>query len=116
HKENWTARLFLARGDGSTRTFQLPDKDIVQSSVAVYMGKVFTKAVKHGKAKGADAVEYYSKFLKVSNAPDGSRDYVEGKDWRRNPDLPNNLIDWSPAGKEPGVGATYYVTYAPLSQ
>src|SRR5205807_10106914 len=50
------------------------------------------------------------------NAPDGSPDYAEGKDWRRNPDLPNNLIDWSPGGKEPAVGATYHVTYAPLSQ
>ena len=45
HKENWTTRLFLARGDGSTRTFKLPDKDIIPSSVTVYMGKVFTKAV-----------------------------------------------------------------------
>src|SRR5207302_772790 len=59
HKENWTTRPFLARGDGSTRTFQLPDRDIVPSSVTVYMGKVFTKAVKHGKAKTGDAGEYY---------------------------------------------------------
>jgi hypothetical protein len=50
--------------------------------------------------------------LKVSSSPDGPPDYLEGKDWRHNPDYENNRIDWSRAGREPPVGSTYYVTYA----
>jgi hypothetical protein len=114
-KGEWTTLLFLARGDGSTRSFQLPDKEIVPSSVKVYLTDVSTKAAKHAKSKGADEVEYYSRFLKVSNTPDGPADYAETKDWRHNPDLANNMIDWSPGGKEPAPGGTYHVTSANLS-
>jgi hypothetical protein len=111
-KGNWTARQFLARGDGNTRAFILPDRGILASSVKVYLAKVSTRKVTRGKSGGPDNVEFYVKFLKVSDTPDGPADYREGTDWRHNPDLANNLIDWPAAAKQPAPGATYYVTAA----
>src|SRR5262249_16163881 len=54
---------------------------------------------------------YYAQFLKVSDTPNGPANYTQGADWTHNSNLANNLIDWSPGGKEPAVGATYYVTH-----
>jgi hypothetical protein len=111
-KGDWTSRQYLARGDGTTTSFVLPNSDIVPSSVTVYVSDISTVSIVHGPANGADPVGYYAKFIKVSNTPDGSPNYTEGTDWTRNGDLSNNLIDWSKSGAEPAVGATYYVTDA----
>jgi hypothetical protein len=111
-KGGWESRQFLARGDGTTRTFALPHGDIVGSSLRVYLADVGVKKIVRGQAHAQDTVDYYKTFLKVSNTSDGPADYREGRDWRHNPDLANNLIDWSPRGKEPAAGASYYVTLA----
>ncbi|HEX4611804.1 MAG TPA: DUF4815 domain-containing protein, partial [Urbifossiella sp.] len=103
-------RQFLARGDGTTTTYTIPNGDFIASSMHVYVGPVFTLPVVKGATDTADSVNFYSKFLKVSNTPDGSADYTEGVDWVKNPDLRNDYLDWAPAGAEPATGATYYVT------
>jgi PKD repeat protein len=109
-KAGWETRQFLSRGNGVTSSFTLPNNDLLPSTVHVYLANVTTQAVVHGPANTPDSVSYYQRFLKVSNTPDGGADYAEGADWQHNASLPNNLIDWSPSGKEPATGATYYVT------
>jgi hypothetical protein len=108
-KGGWEARQFLARGDGSRKTFTLPHGDVLRSSMHVYLAKVSTASIKRGSGTN-DPVGYYALYLKVSNSADGPADYKEGVDWRRNPELPNNVIDWSLPGKKPAPGSTYYVT------
>jgi len=112
-KGDWCARQFLARGDGTTKRFNLPHADVISGSLRAWLVPVVTRPVTHGKSHGQDELAYYQTFLKVSNAQDGRADYREGQDWRHSGDLPNNLIDWSLPGKEPRVGAKYYVTCAP---
>jgi hypothetical protein len=109
-KSDWMTRQFLVRGDGTTTSFTLPNADFNPSTLRVYLGSVSSTAVVHGAANSADNVGYYSLFLKVSNTADGTADYTQGVDWSHNSNLSNNLLDWSPAGKEPAAGATYYVT------
>jgi hypothetical protein len=111
----WATRQFLARGDGKTSIFKLPHDHIVPSSVMVFLGSVATVPIKRAKAGLQDEVAYYRVFLKVSNTKDGPEDYKEGRDWRHNPDLPNNQIDWSLPGKRPSPGATYYVTMTTMA-
>jgi hypothetical protein len=103
-------RQFLARGDGSTRSFTLPNADFIPSSLGVYTSAIVVNKVVHGSANGQDVVGDYLDFLKVSNTPDGPASFARGTDWAQNGDYAENLIDWSPAGQEPAVGATYYVT------
>src|SRR5262249_20376994 len=93
-------RQFLARGDGATRSYALPHPNVLRSTVACYLAPVKTVAVKRQQAP-QDRVEYYCRYLKVSDTADGPPQYQEGKDWRHNPDLTNNLIDWSLPGKKP---------------
>jgi hypothetical protein len=72
---------------------------------------VTTQAVVRGDtANTQDEVDSYQTFLKVSKSPDSSADFTQGTDWLHNPDDANEDIDWSPAGKEPAPGSTYYVT------
>ena len=106
----WEARQFLARGDGLARSFALPRDDVLPASCKVFLANVKTQAVTRSHDAQADAVDYYRLFLKVSDTPDGPADYQAGVDWRRNGNLPNNLLDWSSAGRQPAPGATYYVT------
>lgn len=108
------ARQFLVRGDGKTRQFTLPHDDVLNASCHVYLGEITTRAVTRSATADADAVDYYRCYLKVSNSPDGATDYLEGEDWRRNGDLPNNMLDWSGAKRKPAPGATYYVTSTSL--
>jgi len=107
-KGGWVTIQFLARGDGTSKTFQLAHADIIPSSMHVYLSKIKHIPVKRG-AKNYDPVAFYCCYLKVSNTLDGPADYKEGVDWRRNPELPNNMIDWSSSGKKPAPGQTYYV-------
>ncbi|HEV2984699.1 MAG TPA: PKD domain-containing protein, partial [Vicinamibacterales bacterium] len=113
-KGYWTTLQFLARGDGSTTTYTLPNVPNPVSSFKVWLGPVQTVAVTHGATNGTDDIGvYYGQILKVSNTPDGSSDYAPGTDWQYNPNLitnTTNVIDWSPGGAEPAAGATYYVT------
>jgi hypothetical protein len=109
-KGSWGTRQFLARGDGTTRTFTLPNADLVPSTLNVSLSAVTTQPVVHGAQNGQDAVDYYETFLKVSDTSDGPANYTQGVDWSHNPDYDNSMIDWSLPGKEPAVGATYYVT------
>lgn len=113
-KGSWVARQFLVRGDGATRSFALPNADLDPATLQVYLSPVTTQAVVHGAANGPDAVDYYRAFLKVSDSPDGAAAYLPGTDWRRDTDLANDQLDWSPAGREPARGATYYVTSASI--
>jgi PKD repeat protein len=110
-KGYWSTQQFLARGNGTTTSFTLPNADYDPSTVKIFLANTTTTAVTHGAANGQDPVNYYAQFLKASNTPDGAADYAQGADWAHNPNLANNLIDWSPAGKEPASGATYYVTW-----
>jgi hypothetical protein len=105
-----TSRQFLARGDGVTTSFVLPNADLIPSSLHVYLSNVTTVPIIRGVANTQDTVGYYLKILKVSNTSDGNPDYVQGVDWSHNPNLNDSLIDWSFGGKEPATGATYYVT------
>jgi hypothetical protein len=103
------ARQFLARGDGSTRTFILPHAGAFPATVRCYLGKVKSIPVKRQKTP-QDTVGYYYRYLKVSDTADGPARYEKGVDWEHNPNLANNLIDWSLPGKKPAPGSTYYVT------
>jgi hypothetical protein len=103
-------RQFLTRGNGITTTFTLPNADLIPSSLMVYLAPATTRAVVHGATNGQDAIGNFQKVIKVSNTSDGNPDYLEGVDWFRNSNLPETLIDWSLAGKEPTSGSTYYVT------
>ncbi len=110
----WSARQFLVRGDGRTRQFTLPHDDVLNASCQVFLGEIKTQAVIRSATADADAVDYYRCYLKVSNSADGPTDYLEGEDWRRNGDLPNNMLDWSRAKRKPAPGATYFVTSTSL--
>jgi PKD repeat protein len=109
------AQQYLARGDGSTKVFTLPNTNIVASSLKVFKAPIsvipVTRATTTNKT---DEVDSYLTYIKVSNTSDGPTNYLEGTDWRHNGDLPNYLIDWSAAapGHFPAPGATYYVTVA----
>lgn len=111
-KGPWDTYQFLARGDGSTTTFVLPNADVIPSSIHVYLANVSTQAVVHGTADGQDNVGYYQTFIKVSNTPDGSADYTNGVDYQHSGEYGNKMIDWSLPGAEPALGATYYLTSA----
>jgi hypothetical protein len=113
-KGNWGTQMFVARGDGTTTQFTLPDLgDINASTFQVFLAPVTASAVIKKKANGQDAAANYSTFLKVSNTPDGPSDYKEEVDWRYNPDFGSNQIDWSlGSAHQPAAGATYYVTAA----
>ncbi|MCY2990402.1 MAG: hypothetical protein NTY19_21370 [Planctomycetota bacterium] len=110
HRGGWETRQFLARGDGLTRIFQLPEVEVMPGSLKVFLADVKTQGVKRDGDADADPVDYYRIFLQVSDSSDGPADYQEGSDWRRNGNLPNNLLDWSGADRKPAPNATYYVT------
>jgi PKD repeat protein len=106
---------YLARGNGSTKLFTLPNTNIVASSLTVYKAPIVVIPVTRTTTTNeTDTLDSYLTYIKVSNTSDGPADYVEGTDWRHNSDLPNELIDWSSAasGHLPAPGATYYVTVA----
>jgi hypothetical protein len=103
-------RQFLARGDGTTTSFVLPNADLIPSTVRVFIGPVWTQAVVRNTTYRSDPANYYSRFLKVSNTSDGTADYAEGVDWAHNSDLRNDQVDWALPGAEPANGSTYYVT------
>lgn len=106
-----TSYQYLARGDGSTTTFALPNSNIIHSSFRVYEAPVQTVAIVRGTTN-TDTVAYQQTFLKVSNTPDGNADYTQGVDWTHSGLVGNNLISWLPGGKQPAAGSTYYVTEA----
>lgn len=111
-KQDWGTRQFLARGDGTTTEFIIPNSSVNASTLKVFLQPVRVKQVSKGAPHGQDAVDYYFHFLKVSNTPDGTPDYAAGIDWRYNPEYRGDMLDWSLPGKEPPSGATYYVTEA----
>jgi PKD repeat protein len=109
------AQQYIARGNGSTKVFTLPNSNIVASSLTVYKAPISViTATRDTGTNKTDIVDSYLTYIKVSNTPDGPADYVEGTDWRHSGDLLNYVIDWSPAapGHLPAPGATYYVTVA----
>ncbi len=107
------AQQYIARGDGSTKAFTLPNTNIVASSLQVYKAPISVDSVKR-TTNATDEVDSYVTYIKVSNTSDGPADYIEGTDWRHSGDLPNYVIDWSIAapGRRPAAGATYFVTVA----
>ena len=109
------AQQYIARGDGSTKVFALPNTNIVASSLRVSKAPISVIPVTRASGTNkTDEVDSYVTYIKVSDTSDGPADYVEGTDWRHSGDLPNYLIDWSSAapGHLPAPGATYYVTVA----
>jgi hypothetical protein len=109
-KSGSCTRQFLKRGDGHTRTFTLPHNDAIHSTLRVYLAPVTAVPVERELQGTTDSVGHYKKFLQVSDTADGTASYQEGKDWRHNPNLAENLIDWSPGGKSPAAGSLYHVT------
>jgi fibronectin type 3 domain-containing protein len=105
----WDTRLLLGRGDGVTTAYVLPDAAVVGATLKVFLGAVTTVAKTKGSANGLDDLADIDFILKVSNTSDGTSDYVQTTDWLAYHTYLDKL-DWSPAGSEPSVAATYYVT------
>ena len=106
---------YLARGNGSTKVFTVPDTNIAPSSLKVFKAPISVIPVTRAASTNtSDTVDSYLTYIKVSNTSDGTADYQQGTDWRHSGDLPNYLIDWSMAapGRIPAPGSTYYVTVA----
>src|SRR5438093_12169820 len=111
-RDSWTALQFLAATDGRTSVYTLPNADLVPESLSIYVAPIKTVPLVRGKKPDtADPVAYYVEFIRVGDTPT-TADYSKEMDWKRNGDLENNLLDWSPPGKEPAAGSTYYVSYA----
>jgi PKD repeat protein len=108
---NEQSRQYLARGDGVTKTFTIPNSDYVSSSFNAYLGTISILPIVKGSANTKDDISspYYT-VIKVSNTSDGNPDYTQGVDWQFPTDDKLNYIDWSLGGSEPTTGATYYVT------
>ncbi|HJW09543.1 MAG TPA: hypothetical protein VJ483_07920, partial [Holophagaceae bacterium] len=113
-KGTWITQQFLARGDGSTKTFTLPNADFDPSTLVVTLGPVSTTPVVKGPKAGQDDTGAdYSVFLKVSKTMDGAADYAKDADWRHDGDWWETLVDWSlDSANQPATGSTYYVTSA----
>jgi hypothetical protein len=117
----WTSIQYLARGDGSTTTFTLPNSNIISSTLAVYEVPVRTIAVVRGNSN-TDTIGDNETILKISNTSDGNADYVGGTDWStgaavagagHDGNLPNQgggELQWLSGGKQPTAGSMYYVT------
>jgi hypothetical protein len=112
-KSDYVSRQFLARGDGTTTTFTLPNSDFVSSTLQAYLSDVSDQPVVRSTTGAVDVVRWYEDYLKVSNTADGPANYVEGTDWIRTP-TDENAITWLPNGKAPVPGSTYHVTIASL--
>ena len=109
----WMATQYLARGNGSTVSFTLPNTGIIPGTLVVYTAPITVQAVTHGAANGQDAVQWYEQFIKASKTSDGNADYTQGVDWQRNGNYAEQDIDWSlGSANQPAAGATYYVTMA----
>jgi hypothetical protein len=115
-KGGWTQLQFLARGDGVTHTFTIPNADYVPGTVQVFFDPVVTIPVVRGTGGQDNTGAFYGKFLKVSNTPDGPAAYTEGTDWTHNPNYENDAIDWSGAAHQPAPGTTYYLTVTKQAQ
>jgi hypothetical protein len=105
------SREYLARGDGHTTSFTIPNADYVPSSLNIYLGSVTTQAIVRGIGP-TDTANLSLIFLKASNTPDGNPDYTKGTDWVHDPNVRNDQIEWATTGHHPGPGATYYLTSA----
>ena len=112
-KGGWAVYQYLARGDGSTKTFALANDDVIASTLRVYLAPVTTLSVTHGAADSRDVFAYYNHIIKVSDAADGPSDYLAERDWIHRGAARNNEIDWAPSGREPAAGAQYFITSAP---
>ncbi|MFM7151186.1 MAG: Calx-beta domain-containing protein, partial [Gemmataceae bacterium] len=115
-KGSSVASQYAGRGNSQTRTFTLPNADIVPETMVVSLAPVTTIRMVHGARPFSidtlpDSV-FYSKILKVSRTPDGPADFRQGLDWRRNPNLGLGQIDWSLGGIPPAPGSVYYITVA----
>jgi hypothetical protein len=107
----WLSRQYLARGNGTTTTFTIPNSDYVPSSLSVYLGPVTTQAIVHGTGP-SDTAGFDLDFLKVSNTPDGLPNYTPGTDWLHDQNISQDQIEWTTTGMHPAVGTTYYLTSA----
>lgn len=113
-KGTWIGQQFLARGDGHTLTFQIPNTDLDVSTFTVYLGAISTTPVTKGASGGQDDTgAYYSVMLKASRTADGNPDYLANVDWRHNGDYGEPVIDWSlNSANQPSTGQTYFLTSA----
>lgn len=118
HSLTYAHRQFLARGDGSEDTFQLPFTPIA-GTLTVWLYTVDETAVVRGAGDfdhlavvGGDG-SVLPFFIKVSDtASDGPEDYVKGTDWRQGAytyDRRQDTISWI-SGTKPSTSSTYYVT------
>jgi hypothetical protein len=107
----WLSRQYLARGDGTTTTFTIPNTDYVPSSLNVYLGPVTTQAIVRGTGS-SDTAGYNLDFVKVSDSYDATPNYTPGTDWLHDPNISQDQIEWTTTGSHPAAGATYYLTSA----
>jgi hypothetical protein len=101
---------YIGRGDGSTTAFTLADAPSPTGSFGVYTGTRTVLTMTKGAAGGKDLIGFGYQIIKISNSNDGTADYARGADWQTGGNVSPSQIDWSLAGSEPSVGATYYVT------
>ncbi len=111
-----SSRMFLARGDGITSQFVLPNADINPATFALWLPNTMVIPVVKGDPDSQDSVASNTQFLQVSLNPDGPADFTQDADWQYSPEYPDDRIDWSLPGREPAMGATYYVTCATTEQ
>lgn len=110
---------YLGRGDGSNRTFTIPDADVMASTVQVATRPVLTVPVTRGtitaRVRGSGQSDLISSSLpnpsatalfRISNTFAGPADYVLGTDYT----VASGYVTWV-TGKGPATGATYYVVY-----
>ena len=115
------SRRFVAVGDGRTTTFTVPDEKFVRSTLRVFKVPVADSSVTRGTGPsdqlgGTPNVIALRKILAVGNSA-GASDYAETTDWLdgQTSGLDEDLIDWSPGGKQPADGATYWIRWANLA-
>lgn len=109
---------FLARGDGVTKTFTIPNADFMPATFRAFLAPItkvtmtrtgpVTYPVPYGKVDFDESGGlFYSKILSATGA-DGTI-YQENVDWRKTADIHNNDLDWSLPGKKPAKGEQYVV-------
>jgi hypothetical protein len=102
------ALQFIARGDGSTKTFLLPFADMIPGSQQVFFVLAYPYPTTR-QSGDVDEGPVVGPFLKISNTPDGTVDYIQNVDWQRNDSDNAWEIRWLTPNR-PAPGATYYVT------
>ncbi len=80
-----------------------------------YSINVVDEAVTHATLNGRDTLLYPHNLniTKIATTPGGAAAYTKPADYTTfsNAVFDDRAVDWAPAGAEPAIGATYYVSY-----